>query len=165
MAVSLNSMAARESGAEDFLSNDDWELFVELLSGTEALIWGRVTHELFIEPVRQLFAKLPIAVLTRDPAFPVDVNTVRAASPATALSELAARGITHALLAGGPKVNGDFARERLIDEVIVAVEPVLVARGIPLLVGEAPDLRLDLVGIDDSRRPTVRLHYRVAAAA
>jgi hypothetical protein len=61
-------------------------------------------------------------------------------------------------------VNGAFAGARLIDEVILAVEPVLVARGIPLLISDAPDLRLDLVGVDDRRRPTLRLHYRVARA-
>jgi riboflavin biosynthesis pyrimidine reductase len=61
-------------------------------------------------------------------------------------------------------VNGAFARAGLIDEVILGVEPVLVARGIPLLVGDAPDLRLEFVGLDDRRRPTLRLHYRLARA-
>ena len=69
------------------------------------------------------------------------------------------------MLAGGPHVHGAFAEARLIDEVILAVEPVLVARGIPLLVGDAADLRLDLVDIDKRRLPTLRLHYRVLAAS
>ena len=161
MAVSLNAMAARENGSEDFLSQQDWELFVEQLSDHESLCWGRVTHELFIEPVRQLFPELPIAVVTRDPAFPVDSGTARAASPERAIAELSAHGATTALLAGGPQVNGAFIHARLIDEVVLGIEPVLVARGIPLLVGDAPDLRLDLVDVDDRRRPTLRLRYRV----
>jgi hypothetical protein len=53
----------------------------------------------------------------------------------------------------GPHVSGAFARAKLIDEVIVAVEPVLVVRGLALLLGGAPDLRLDLVDIVDRRRP------------
>lgn len=162
MAVSLNAMAARENGSEDFLAHTDWELFVELLGATESLVWGRVTHELFIGSVRQLFPELPVAVVTRDPAFAVDSRTARAASPEEAIAVLSARGATTALLSGGPHVNGAFAHARLIDEVILGVEPVLVARGIPLLVGDAPDLRLDLVEVDDRRRPTLRLHYRVA---
>lgn len=164
MAVSLNAMAARENQSEDFLSHNDWELFVDLLRDAEALVWGRVTHELFIGMVRQLFPDLPVAVLTHDPAFVVDGGTVCAASPEQALAELAARGAATALLAGGPHVNGAFARARLIDEVILGVEPVLVTPGIPLLVGDAPDLRLDLIAVDESRRPTLRLHYRVTPA-
>jgi dihydrofolate reductase len=164
MALSVNAMAARLDGSEDFLSTNDWELFVELLGATESLVWGRVTHELFFGPVRELCPELPVAVLTRDRAFPVDVGTIPAASPEQALAELSAQGATTALLAGGPHVNGAFARARLIDEVVLAIEPVVVARGIPLLVGDLPDLHLDLVGVDDSRRPTLRLHYRVAGA-
>jgi dihydrofolate reductase len=164
-AISLNAMAARDNGSEDFLSGNNWELFVELLDATESLVWGRVTHELFIGLVRQQFPELPVAVLTRDPAFAVDSDAVRAASPEQALTELSARGATTALLAGGPQVNGAFARAGLIDEVILGVEPVLVARGIPLLVGDAPDLRLEFVGLDDRRRPTLRLHYRLARAS
>lgn len=165
MATSLNAMAAREDHSEDFLSQNDWELFLELLGSTESLVWGRVTHELFIDPVRKQFPELPIAVLTRDDERSVDAASFLARSPEDALTKLSARGVGTALLAGGPHVNGAFAAARLIDEVILAVEPVLVSRGIPLLVGEAADLRLDLVNVDDHRRPTLRLHYRVLAAS
>ena len=161
MAVSLNAMAARPNQSEDFLSDNDWELFVELLDASESLVWGRVTHELFIEPVRKLFPELPIAVLTGDRAFEATDGIVSVASAAQAVAELSARGLTTAVLAGGPHVNGAFAHAGLIDEVILAGEPVLVASGLPLLIGDAPDLRLDLLDIDDRRRPTLRLHYRV----
>ena len=161
MAMSLNAMVAREDQSEDFLSLTDWELFLELVRDADALVWGRVTHELFIAQVRRLFPALPVAVLTRDPAFTVDDGTVRAGSPEEAVAALAARGAATVLLAGGPQVNGAFSRAGLVDEVVVAVEPVIVARGIPLVTGDGPDLRLELVAVDDQRQPTVRLHYRV----
>jgi dihydrofolate reductase len=163
MAMSLNALVAREDQSEDFLSQNDWELFVELLSASESLVWGRVTHELFMTPVRELFPDLPIAVLTRDPAFEATHGVTPAATATQAVADLSARGATTAVLAGGPQVNGAFARAGLIDEVVLAVEPVLVARGLPLLIGDAPDLRLDFLGVDDRRQPTLRLHYRVAA--
>lgn len=164
MAMSLNAIVAREDQSEDFLSSTDWELFLELVRGADALIWGRVTHELFIRQVRPLFPTLPVAVVTRDPSFAVDDGTVRAPSPEEAVAELAARGAAAALLAGGSRVNGAFSRSGLVDEVVVAVEPVIVARGIPLVTGEAPDMRLELVAVDEGHRPTVRLHYRVIRA-
>jgi dihydrofolate reductase len=164
MAMSLNAMVAREDQSEDFLSRTDWELFLELVRGTDALIWGRVTHELFIRRVRPVFPELPLAVVTRDRSFAVEDGTVPAASPEEAVAELAARGAATALLAGGSRLNGAFSRAGLIDEVVVAIEPAIVAQGIPLVSGDASDMRLELVGVDDQRRPTVRLHYRVISA-
>jgi dihydrofolate reductase len=165
MALSLNAMAAREDQSEDFLSSTDWDLFVELLHAHDSLVWGRVTHELFIDQVRRLLPDLPVAVVTRNPEFAVDGDIVRAASPQEALAELSARAAATALLAGGPHLNAGFVREQLVDEVVLALEPVLVARGLPLLIGDAPDLRLDLLAVDDKRGPTLRVHYRVASGS
>ena len=166
MALSLNAMAAREDQSEDFLSSTDWDLFVELLHAHDSLVWGRVTHELFIDQVRRLLPDLPVAVVTRNPDFAVDHrDIVRAASPQDALAELTARGAATALLAGGPHLNAAFVREQLVDEVVLALEPVIVARGLPLLIGDAPDLRLDLLAVDDKRGPTLRVHYRVASGS
>ena len=95
----------------------------------------------------------------------MDGSTVRAASPKAALAELSARGAATALLAGGPHLNAAFVGEKLVDEVVLALEPVLVACGLPLLVGDAPDLRLDLLAVDDTRGPTLRVHYRVASGS
>src|SRR5690349_5609108 len=118
MAMSLNAIVARENQSEDFLSGNDWDLFLELLRDSDALVWGRVTHELFIGPVRELFPELPVAAVTRDPAFEVDDETVRTSSPEQAVAELAARGAATVLLAGGSQINGAFARAGLIDEVV-----------------------------------------------
>ena len=54
MAMSLNAIVARENQSEDFLSGNDWDLFLELVGDSDALVLGRVTHELFIRPVREL---------------------------------------------------------------------------------------------------------------
>jgi dihydrofolate reductase len=165
MALSLNAMAAREDQSEDFLSSTDWDLFVELLQAHDSIVWGRVTHELFIDQVRRLLPGMPVAVVTRNPDFAVNGHTASAASPKQALAELSARGATTALLAGGPHLNAAFVREQLVDEVVLALEPVLVARGLPLLIGDAPDLPLDLLAVDDKRGPTLRVHYRVASGS
>ena len=110
MAMSLNAIVAREDQSEDFLSGNDWELFLELVRDSDALVWGRVTHELFIKPVRELFPVLPVAVVTHDPVLSVDGETVRAGSPEQAVASLAARGAATVLLAGGSRINGSFAR-------------------------------------------------------
>jgi dihydrofolate reductase len=165
MAMSLNGIVARENQSEDFLSSRDWEFFLELVHSSDVLIWGRVTHELFERLVRPEFPKLPIIVVTRKSDFVTQPGSTRAATPEDATGVAARLNADNALLAGGSQLNAGFARSGLIDEVIVAIEPVIVSRGIPLLSGDAPDLRLDLLEIDQSRHPTPRLRYRVLKGA
>ena len=160
MAVSLNGMAARDDQSEDFLSETDWEMFLDLARACDGVIWGRVTHQLFEQSVRGQFAELPIVVVTRDSMFATQPGSIRASSPQEAVALLMRAG-SNILLAGGSQLNGAFAQEGLIDEVILAIEPVVVAKGIPMVAPNAPDLRLSLLGVDDSRSPTLRLHYRV----
>jgi dihydrofolate reductase len=161
MAMSLNGIVARENQSEDFLSSRDWELFLELLRSSVALIWGRVTHELFEQRVRAEFHELPIIVVTRKNDFVTRSGSTRALTPEDAVAVAARLDADNALLAGGSQLNTGFARSGLIDEVIVAIEPVIVSRGIPLLSGDAPDLRLDLLDIDQRRQPSLRARYRV----
>lgn len=164
MAMSLNGIVAREDQSEDFLSSRDWELFRELLGTSDALIWGRVTHELFERRVRSEFPALPIVVVTRSADYATRPGSTRAATPEDAMAVAARLTADRVLLAGGSQVNAGFAQSGLIDEVIVAIEPVIVSRGIPLLSADAPDLRLDLIDVDQSRLPTLRVRYRVLKA-
>ena len=161
MAVSLNGMAARDDQSEDFLSKTDWEMFLDLARACDGVIWGRVTHQLFEQSVRRHFGELPIVVVTRDRMFATRPGSIRASSPQEAVALLMRPGSNRILLAGGSQLNAAFAQEGLIDEVILAIEPVVVAKGIPMVAPNAPDLRLSLLGVDDRRSPTLRLHYRV----
>ena len=161
MAMSLNGMTARENGSEDFLSNADWELFLDLVRGSHAIVWGRVTHELFEQPIRQEFQDLPVVAVTHDEHFATRPGSLAARSPDGALHLLDQLGLENVLLAGGSQLNAAFARAGLIDHVVIAIEPVIVARGIPLVADDAPDLRLQLVQVDQAHSPTLRVQYDV----
>lgn len=161
MAMSLNGMTAREDLSEDFLSRTDWDMFLELVRASDALVWGRVTHELFESPVRKELPELPMIVVTRNADYRARPGSYAAPSPKEALAALERRGAHRVLLAGGGHLNAGFAQAGLIDEIVLAIEPVIIGRGIPLVVGDAPDLRLELSAIEDDRRPTLRVRYRV----
>lgn len=165
MAMSLNGMTARPDGAEDFLSNTDWEMFVELVRDSDALVWGRVTHELFEELVRPHSVDRPIVAVTGDAGYTTARGSLRASSPEEAVEMLRARGADKILLAGGSALNGAFIRAGLVDEVVLGVEPVIVARGLPLLRGDAPDLRLQLADVRRVNDQTLLVRYRVRPAA
>jgi len=160
MAMSVNGIVARENGSEDFLTSPLWQMFIELVRASDVIIWGRVTHDLFIQSVRREVPEVRGMVVTRDRAFGVPPGWLCAGSPEEAV-EMLARGFKRALLAGGSKLNEGFARANLIDDLVLALEPVIVGRGIPLIGPEAPDLRLELTAVDLDRKPKVKLRYRV----
>lgn len=159
MAMSLNGMTAREDGSEDFLSGTDWELFLDLVRASDALVWGRITHDLFESQVRAHAPDLPIVAVTRDPAYAVGPGSLTAPSPADAVEVLRRKGAAEILLAGGSQLNGAFVQAGLVDTVVVAIEPVIVAHGLPLVRGAIPDLRLRLVSVDQIDGHTMRLRY------
>lgn len=162
MAMSLNGMTARTNHSEDFLSGTDWDLFIDLVRDSDALVWGRITHELFEERVRPYSPDRPIVVVTSDAGYATRPGSLRASSPGEAVETLRAMDIERILLAGGSALNGAFIRAGLVDEVVLGIEPVVVARGLPLLRGDAPDLRLQLVDVQRVKAQTLLVRYKAS---
>ena len=80
-----------------------------------------------------------------------------ASHPGRYLSE----GIKHAWLFGGSNVCGQFAQAGLIDDVMVAVHPIALGRGIPLFGGLVHDVKLKLKDTRNYDTGLVMLHYNV----
>jgi diaminohydroxyphosphoribosylaminopyrimidine deaminase/5-amino-6-(5-phosphoribosylamino)uracil reductase len=80
-----------------------------------------------------------------------DAETVhlRTRDPHQALAELHARDRQHVFLEGGPTLAAAFLAERLVDEVVVYVAPVLLGAGTPSVAD------LGITTIADAFRPTV----------
>ncbi len=106
MAISVNGMIARENDDTDFLSHDNWVIFVELARQTGAMIWGRKTYEVvrsygpsFLEdlnPVRKV-------VVSSDPDFTVEAGWEIAHSPQQALESLEEQQVPEVILVGGAR--------------------------------------------------------------
>ena len=80
--------------------------------------------------------------------------------PAGILRGLEKEGYAEVVLAGGAQVNSMFARERLIDEIIVTISPKIFGRGLSLLAEEVSmDLRLE--ACERLGEDLVSLRYRV----
>lgn len=164
MSASLNGFMARTNDDTDFLTHDNWLVFVELAHRKGAAIWGRKTHEVVRGYGAQFFqdlAGLPCVVLSRDRQFPIEPGFIVATSPNQALEFLRQAGHTKVLLVGGAGVNSAFARAGLIDAVILNIQSVIVGQGLPLFAPAAFDLPLQLQAIDRVRPDIVQLHYLV----
>src|SRR5574339_1305119 len=148
MAMSVNGIIARENNEEDFLSHQSWISMLELCKETGTLIWGRKTQEVvktwdkkYLEEIQSI-RKI---IVSTEKNLPLEEGFTVVNSPKEALERLQNEGFETALVVGGSTLNSSFAKEGLIDEVILNIDPVIVGKGIPLFKSENFDLNLSLV--------------------
>ena len=104
------------------------------MAGVNALVIGRKTYETVLGFGAWPYGDKPVFVLsTRPLAAPPSGALVQRMSgdPADIVSELAARGITHAYVDGGITIQR-FLRAGQIQRLIISRVPVLIGEGIPL---------------------------------
>lgn len=161
MAMSLNGFIAQKNGEEDFLSHENWLTFLSILKKHDGLIWGRRTYEAVQQWGPDYHIDIPIVVLSEkkmDIAIP---NTHVVTSPREAVEYFRRQGAKSVLLSGGATTNTAFAKEGLIEEVIVNLEPVIIGEGISLFPQTELDLHLSLSSINQQKKGIITLQYSV----
>lgn len=163
MAMSADGMIATEDNGEDFLSHQNWLTFVELAHDAGCMIWGRKTHDIVRGWDKEYLLELSDVmkvIVSKDASFSIEEGYHLARSPKEALEILKKGDFETVILTGGSKVNASFAKEGLIDEVLLNIEPTLVGRGIPLFSDQSLDMHLRLLSSKDLGG-IVQLHYEV----
>jgi dihydrofolate reductase len=164
MAMSLNGIIAGDDGNEDFLSNVSWPELVRLTARTRCLIWGRKTYEAVRKwnpKYLKVLEKVDKVILSRQSELQLDTGFRLAISPTQALEMLTDKGYSEVILTGGSTNNSSFAKKRLIDEVIVDVEPIIEGSGVPLFLKQDFELKMRLLEIRKLNDNVLQLHYNV----
>ena len=165
MAMSVNGIVARESGEEDFLSDANWETFKKLVKKHRNFIIGRKTYEAVKTWAWDFgfddFTDAEKVVISNDPSFSPDSGYTAVPSPQKAIEHLSKKGFKSCLVTGGPTINSLFAKEALLDEIFLNVEPALIGKGIPLFAKEDFELRAKLVSAKKGKDDLLTLHYQI----
>ncbi len=164
MAVSLNAIIARENNEEDFLSEENWNTFIEIAHKTGCIIWGRKTQEVVNEWEDEYLNDIKSVkkiVVSRNQDFEQGKEFDYVNSPREALEKLEKDGHTEVVLSGGAHLNSAFAKEDLIDEIILNIEPVVIGKGIPLFSPNDFDIKLAFIDFKKLSEKLVQLHYKV----
>ena len=144
MAMTLDGRIAKnENHFPDWTGKDDKKLFVTITKQAGVIIMGSKTFDTFGHP---LPGRKNI-ILTRNKARQSEWDNLvyTDQAPADLLKSLEQEGYEQVILAGGAVVNSLFARENLIDEIMVTVAPKIFGQGISLF---TPDVSLELEFID-----------------
>jgi len=101
--------------------------------------------------------------LTRNLSFKSKEENVRitSQSPKEIIKSLQKEGFKEILIAGGGKTNSGFLKEKLIDEIYLDIEPIIVENGVPLFAENNFEAKLKLIGTKKLSPNEIQLHYKV----
>jgi dihydrofolate reductase len=167
VAASLDGFIAGPSGETDWIVPDPTVDFASLYEGIDTVLLGRRTYELTLLPGAPPWPKgwrIYVCSQTLDAARHEGVTVVRDDIDATvaALRCEAGRDIW---LFGGGRLFANLLAADLVDQIEVAVMPVLLGTGTPLVSPGAPRSGLTLTRSHASPSGIVHLAYDVRHAA
>jgi dihydrofolate reductase len=145
------------------VSEKDSQLFWELIKKVGCVVVGRTTYDQYKGNVFPVPGAMTF-VWTSAPDTLAVVEGVQPIAADTAhelLLKLETKGFSEVVLAGGSKTNSAFVSEKLVDEVVANVYPVIFGRGIPLVAGNTCELALTLVENTTLDDGICRHHYMV----
>ena len=167
VAASLDGFIAGPDGEIDWIVRDPTIDWGSLFAGFDAVLLGRRTYELTRQPGAPAWpAGWRIYVFSRTLATAehpgVTVVTADAGGTVATLRSEPGRDIW---LFGGGSLFASLLAAHVVDQVEVAIMPVLLGRGIPLVAPDVPRSRLTLTRSDASPSGVVSLCYDVRRAA
>lgn len=159
MALTLDGKIGRSTDHfPDWTGKEDKQLFVDITRRAGVIIMGSRT---FFTIGKPLPGRKNI-ILTRDSSrSSEDPNLVfTSRSPREILTDLEKEGYQEAILAGGALINSLFAKDNLIDEVVVTISPLIFGQGLSLFRDEVA-MTLELLDLEQLGQDLVCLRYRV----
>jgi len=162
--ISPNGYIARLNGEEDWLSSINWADFVEEAKAFNNFVIGRETYEVVMRLYKDhnfddVETKHKIIVSRQDFKAPEPYIVVH--SPKEAIELLSRGGIEKTLLVGGGKLNSEFVKAGLVDEISLIIEPYLIGEGRQVLAAGDYEFGLRLKNVDKLSGGRVRIVYEV----
>jgi dihydrofolate reductase len=159
MAITLDGKTGKDSWHfVDWTEQEDKKFFVQITRKAGVIIMGSKTFDTIGAPLPG--RKNVILTRNRQRLSRWDNLVFTDKAPAELLKCLEKEGFSEAVLAGGPTINTLFAREKLIDEVIVTLSPLIFGFGTSLF-SEEIAMELELKDVQKRGRDLVAITYGV----
>ena len=163
MGVSINGYIAKQDGDSEWTSDEDLKGFFDHSKRIGNVIMGKNTFHAansygyfpFPEALNMVVTHEQINNKWGDNVIFTDHT------PKDILKLLEEKGFKEAFLIGGGQLNSSFAKEKLIDEIYLDVEPLALGAGIQVFAQSNFEFELKLLEINKLNEDTVQLHYEV----
>jgi dihydrofolate reductase len=166
VAASLDGYIAGPNGEIDWIAQDPDLDFASIFSGFDTALLGRRTYELTLQPGAPPWpSDWRIYVFSRTlNAAEHPAVTVVSTDIGRTVAELRAQRGRDIWLFGGGNLFGSLLGAGLVDQIEIAVMPVVLGGGIPLVSTGTPRSRLALTHSASSPAGIVNLEYDVQLA-
>jgi dihydrofolate reductase len=145
VAASLDGYIAGPNGEFDWIPMDPDIDFEAMYRGFSGLVMGRKSYDVYVATGGAPGVSLPVYVCSRTLPEGTRESITVVRDPLRSVRALKAAGDGKPLwLWGGGELFRELAQAGLVDGVDVAILPVLLGGGIPLLPAPAPTLKLRL---------------------
>lgn len=161
-ACSVDGFIAREDGTVDWLSEYDPVSagYGELLDSVDGLVMGAKTYDQAADSGRWNYGSKPCLVLSNQTRKPfrecVEFFTGRVEEAVDLMQEWKLKRVW---VVGGTSIFTQFHRKRLIDDYFIAIVPIILGSGIPLIQSCDVEVRLTLVSSRALDSGLVLNHY------
>lgn len=158
MAITVDGKIAKDSAQfADWTSREDKKLFAKISKECGVVLMGENTFKTFPGPLKE---RLNVVFSENENNLEIaGVKWVKG-EPEKVLTELESLGYEKVLLGGGAFLNSLFLEKKLINEIMITIEPKIFGTGLSLF---SRDLEADLklLKVEKINENTVLLHYEV----
>jgi dihydrofolate reductase len=161
LSVSIDGLIADKEGIPLF-PEGAWQDWCSLVNDADNVIAGRSSFEQLKNNgmASVLNPRHKIVLSSRDIDL-ADSGWQHAKSPSEALGILESAGVNEAIIGGGRAVAHSFMREKLVDYIVIDLQPVAFGVGTPVF-GDVLDLiQLKLLDSRPLNENALRLRYQV----
>lgn len=162
-AISLDGFIAKLNGDSDSWVNPaDEARYQAEVKRCGALIVGRTTYEQYKEDFKAYGSGVRLFVCTTDKSQKGTNNvTYVNGSADEIIQNISGHGYDELVVCGGGEVNGLLAKAGLVDEIVVSIQPTVLGQGIALFGSHKPQLKLELLSVNQDIEGVVQNHYKV----
>lgn len=163
-AMSVNGIIARKNYREDFLSDLDWKVFCNLVKRIRCLITSRKTYDI-IKKSKDFnlndIKNIDKIIVTKNKYIKSIKHNYYVNSPKEAVEKAKSLGYKKALLSGGGIINTQFMKKKLVNEIILNIDSIIIGEGITIFQDYKFEAKLKLLKIKRLAEGILQLNYKV----
>jgi len=160
VASSLDGYIARKNGDVDWLPSSTDSGYGAFYKSIDIVVMGKKTYDQILTFGEYPYKGKKSYVFTRDDALTKDENVEFSTNIGEFTRKLNSYSEENVWLVGGSELVSVFLRDKLIDEIILSVIPIVLGKGIPLFQNVNQDVKLKLIKTTEYSE-LVELIYKV----
>jgi dihydrofolate reductase len=166
IAMSLDGYIAKPDGDISFLNEMNHEGedygYTAFIDTVGTVILGRKTYDKILSMgIESPYGEREVIVLTHNPQNAIANTSFYSGNLSELISTLKNKSGKNLYCDGGAQTVNQLLQEKLIDEMVVSVIPVLLGDGIRLFGGYFQEQKLKLIECKSFEKGLVQLHYHL----